>query len=183
MGIEQQGLVAQVGPLIRAIPGFPKPGIVFRDITPLLADGPGFARTVDYFAELCHDQAWQPDLIIAPEARGFIFGAALAFRLGIGFVPVRKPNKLPYTTRREEYALEYGIDALEMHIDAVAAHHRVVLIDDLLATGGTMAACARLLKAHEVNVQAALFVIELIGLGGRAALGSVPVHRLLEFPA
>lgn len=167
---------------IRAIPGFPRPGIVFRDITPLLADGPLFRRVTTHFAHACDHLGWAPDMLVSPEARGFIFGAALAHELGIGFVPVRKPNKLPHDTRRVAYALEYGNDAMEIHVDALRPGQRVVLIDDLLATGGTMAACAELIAAHGIVVSGALFLVELSALGGRARLGPWPLHALIDYP-
>jgi adenine phosphoribosyltransferase len=121
-------------------------------------------------------------VLVSPEARGFIFGAALAHELGLGFVPVRKPDKLPHDTRRVEYDLEYGSDAMEMHVDALRPGQRVVLIDDLLATGGTMAACAGLIAAHGVAVDGALFLIELSALGGRERLAPWPVHALVDYP-
>jgi adenine phosphoribosyltransferase len=167
---------------IRAIPDFPKPGILFRDITPLLADGPLFRRVTHHFASACAELGWAPDVLVSPEARGFIFGAALAHELGIGFVPVRKPDKLPHATHRVSYDLEYGSDAMEMHVDALQPGQRVVVIDDLLATGGTVAACADLVAAHGVTVIGALFLIELTALGGRARLAALPAHALLEYP-
>ena len=167
---------------VRAIPDFPKPGIVFRDITPLLADGPLFRRVTHHFAATCARLGWAPDVLVSPEARGFIFGAALAHELGLGFVPVRKPDKLPHATHRVAYDLEYGSDAMEVHVDALAPGQRVVLIDDLLATGGTMDACARLVAAHGNPVVGALFLVELSALRGRERLASVPVHALLDYP-
>lgn len=168
---------------IRSIPDFPKPGIIFRDITPLLGDGPAFRSVIDHFASLIEREGWRPDVLVSPEARGFIFGAALAYRLGIGFIPVRKPNKLPHTTRSVEYDLEYGTDTMEMHIDALQPGQRVILIDDLLATGGTMGACAQLIRDHSITVEAALFLIELDGLDGRRKLEPVPTYALLNYPA
>ena len=168
---------------IRTIPDFPKPGINFRDITPLLGDGPAFRDVIDHFAGVIEQEGWQPDVLVSPEARGFIFGAALAYRLGIGFIPVRKPNKLPHTTHSVEYDLEYGTDTMEMHIDALRPGQRVLLVDDLLATGGTMGACSRLIRDHGILVEGALFLIELDGLDGRRQLGSVPTRALLNFPA
>src|SRR5512134_1877002 len=124
--------------LIRDVPDFPKPGIVFKDITPLLANGKAFAKTTELLAEKV--SRYRPEAIVGIESRGFIFGAALASRLGLGLLPVRKPGKLPYKTRRKEYTLEYGTDALEMHEDAVSHGLRVLVVDDLLATGGTASA-------------------------------------------
>ena len=167
---------------VRSIPDFPKPGILFRDITPLLADGALFRRVTHHFASTCERLGWAPDVLVSPEARGFIFGAALAHELGIGFVPVRKPDKLPHMTHRVSYDLEYGSDAMEVHVDALAPGQRVVLIDDLLATGGTMDACARLVAAHGLTITGALFLVELAALGGRARLAPLPVHALLTYP-
>ena len=167
---------------IRTIPDFPKPGILYRDITPLLADGPLFRRVTHHFATACERLGWAPDVLVSPEARGFIFGAALAHELGIGFVPVRKPDKLPHATHRVSYDLEYGSDAMEIHVDALKPGQRVVVIDDLLATGGTVAACADLVAAHGVNVSGALFLVELTALGGRARLAPLPAHALLDYP-
>ena len=167
---------------IRTIPDFPKPGILYRDITPLLADGPLFRRVTHHFATACERLEWAPDVLVSPEARGFIFGAALAHELGIGFVPVRKPDKLPHTTHRVSYDLEYGSDAMEIHVDALQPGQRVVVIDDLLATGGTVAACADLIAAHGVSVSGALFLVELSALGGRARLAPLPAHALLDYP-
>lgn len=175
-------LAADCRTAIRAIPGFPKQGIVFRDITPLLADGPLFRRVTTHFAATCDRLGWVPDVLVSPEARGFIFGAALAHELGIGFVPVRKPNKLPHDTHRVDYALEYGNDAMEIHVDALRPGQHVVLIDDLLATGGTMAACAELIAAHGITVDGALFLVELSALGGRQRLAPWPVHALVDYP-
>jgi len=172
-----------VAATIRTIPDFPKPGIQFRDITPLLADGPAFRTAIDHFAALVEREGWRPDVLVSPEARGFIFGAALAYRLGIGFIPVRKPNKLPHTTRSVEYDLEYGTDIMEMHIDALQPGQRVILIDDLLATGGTMGACSELIREHGITVEAALFLIELDGLDGRSKLAPVPTYAMLNYPA
>jgi len=166
--------------LIRDIPDFPKPGIVFKDITPLLADGCCFQAMIEQLAAVCERERLNPDLIACPEARGFILGAALAFRLGIGFVPIRKPNKLPHDKARVEYALEYGVDAVEMHRDAIAPGRRVLLVDDLLATGGTMAACAQLVETHAAQVVGCLFLLELAGLSGRERLAAYPTHALLS---
>jgi adenine phosphoribosyltransferase len=171
--------VAACRGLIRDIVDFPKPGIVFKDITPLLADGPCFRAVVDHIAAHCEQQGWQPDVLACPEARGFIFGAALAYRLGVGFVPIRKPNKLPHHKARVDYALEYGTDAVEMHRDAVRAGQTVILVDDLLATGGTMAACARLIEDSGARLLGCVFLLELVVLGGRARLASYPTYALL----
>jgi adenine phosphoribosyltransferase len=164
---------------IRDIPDFPKPGILFRDVTPLLGNGPAFRACVD---QLCERLAGaRPALVAGIESRGFIFGAAAAAAMGIGFVPVRKPGKLPWKTRQERYALEYGTDAVEIHEDAVAAGTRVAVVDDLLATGGTAGATVKLVQAIGGDVVMAAFVVELAALGGRARVGGVPVVSLLQY--
>ena len=166
--------------LIRDVPDFPKQGILFRDVTPLLQHGPGFRHCVE---RLCEGIAKaRPAVIAGIESRGFIFGAAAASVLGVGFVPMRKPGKLPWKTRQQRYQLEYGSDGIEIHEDAVAAGVRVVLVDDLLATGGTAAAACRLLQDLGGQVVLASFVIELAGLNGRAQLGKVPVEALITYP-
>jgi adenine phosphoribosyltransferase len=167
--------------LIRDIADFPKAGIVFKDITPMLASGPCFQVVVDHMAELCEQQRLLPHVLACPEARGFIFGSALAYRLGVGFVPIRKPNKLPHHKVRVDYALEYGTDGVEMHSDAIAPGQKVILVDDLLATGGTMAACARLVESNGAQILACLFLVELLGLRGRERL-SYPTYALLPLP-
>ncbi|MDX1654505.1 MAG: adenine phosphoribosyltransferase [Candidatus Competibacteraceae bacterium] len=164
---------------IRDIPDFPKPGIVFKDITPMLGHGPCFQRVVERMADLWRERGIEADVLACPEARGFIFGAALAYRLGLGFVPIRKPNKLPHKIARVEYQLEYGTDAVEMHSDAVTPGQRVVLVDDLLATGGTTAACARLVHDIGATVSACVFLMELGFLDGRQRLKDYPVYCLL----
>lgn len=163
---------------IRDVPDFPKPGILFKDVTPLIGDGPAFRIVTDLFAERLG--ATKPELIVGIESRGFIFGAALAERLGVGFVPVRKPGKLPYKTTRQIYELEYGTDALEMHEDAVG-RRRCLIVDDLLATGGTAAATARLVAQLDGVVQGFMFVIELDFLHGRERLGSPSVDALIHY--
>jgi len=164
---------------IRDVPDFPKPGIIFKDITPLLGDGELFSLTLDLLQEQLH--RYQIDIIAGIESRGFIFGAALADRIGCGFVPIRKPGKLPYKTEREEYALEYGSDSIEIHADAFERKKNVLLLDDLLATGGTAAAATRLIAKTGGNLQAIGFVIELSFLKGREKLGDYPVFSLIEF--
>jgi adenine phosphoribosyltransferase len=164
---------------IRDIPDFPKPGIVFKDITPLLASPKGLKLSVDMLAELVDPDSY--DIIAGIESRGFIFGVPLATMLGKGFVPIRKPGKLPFTTESVTYELEYGTDTVEIHTDALDGNPRVLIVDDLLATGGTMAAAAELIrKIGGVPVAAAL-VIELSFLPGRAKLGDLPVHSLITF--
>jgi adenine phosphoribosyltransferase len=163
---------------IRDVPDFPKPGILFKDITPLLGDGPAFRLVTDLLAERIAKK--KPELIVGIESRGFIFGAALAERLGVGFVPVRKPGKLPYKTTRETYSLEYGTDALEMHEDAVEGRC-CLIVDDLLATGGTAAATVRLVERQGGTVDGFAFVIELGFLHGRDRLGERTIHALIRY--
>lgn len=154
--------------LVRTIPDFPKPGIQFRDITTLLADGAGLAELVDRMAAIA--RPLDPDLIVGIEARGFILGAALALALGKGFVPVRKAGKLPGKTVGIDYVLEYGTDRLELHEGQVPHGARILLVDDLIATGGTAIAAAQLLREQGASVLMALFAIDLPDLGGMAAL-------------
>lgn len=154
--------------LVRTIPDFPKLGVQYRDITTLIADGPAFAETVRWLVERARTYA--PDAIVAVEARGFIFGAAMAYEMGLGIVPVRKAGKLPGVTIGADYELEYGEDRLEMHENALEPGQRVVLIDDLLATGGTILAAADLMRQAGVVPAAALFVIDLPDLGGNRKL-------------
>ncbi|HEX6391606.1 MAG TPA: adenine phosphoribosyltransferase [Solirubrobacteraceae bacterium] len=164
---------------IRDIPDFPKPGIVFKDITPLLADKAGLDAAVTQLAELTRDL--QPEIVIGAEARGFLLGAALARELGAGFVLARKPGKLPHTTVRAEYLLEYGTDALELHSDAVAAGARVLVHDDLLATGGTARALCSLVEQLNGTVVGCAFLIELSFLDGRPALAPHDVRTLISY--
>ena len=171
--------MADLRSFIRDIPGFPKPGIVFKDIMPLVADAPAFRQAVGELADFA--RPLQPELILGAEARGFIFGAALAYELGIGFAAARKPGKLPYETIRATYALEYGTDALELHRDAVAPGTRVLIHDDLLATGGTAKAKVDLVEQLGGIPVGAAFVIELSFLPGREALAPLPVHSLIAF--
>lgn len=160
--------LAQVRARIRDIPDFPKPGILFRDLTPLMGHGPSFRACIDLLAERIATH--RPEVIVAVESRGFIFGAPVAAALGVGFAPVRKPGKLPFTTNQRTYDLEYGTDSLEMHADAVRPGSRVVIVDDLLATGGTAAATADLVREQQGHVIAFSFVVELTALAGRARL-------------
>ncbi|MCB9591899.1 MAG: adenine phosphoribosyltransferase [Sandaracinaceae bacterium] len=164
---------------IRDIPDFPKEGILFKDITPLLADPTAFTTCLDLFAERWAGQ--HVDAIVGIESRGFIFGAALAARMMTSFVPARKPGKLPAATNRVEYALEYGTDCIEMHVDALRPKDRVVLIDDLMATGGTAAAAIELCRGLGAEVIGAGFVIELEFLNGRDRLGDVPILSLVTY--
>ena len=164
---------------VRDVPDFPKPGILFRDLTPLMGDGVALREAVDLLAEAAVRH--RPELIVAIESRGFIFGAPVAASLGVGFVPVRKPGKLPHKTRRRSYDLEYGTDALEMHADAVVEGARVVIVDDLLATGGTAGATVELVREIGGEVVGAAFVVELELLRGRDRLAGVPVDALLTY--
>src|SRR6476620_6341612 len=167
---------------IRTIPDYPKPGILFRDITTLLGDARAFRRTVD---ELVQPYAGlKVDKVAGIEARGFILGGAVAHQLSAGFVPIRKKGKLPHTTVSIAYSLEYGLDEMEMHEDAVARGERVILVDDLIATGGTAEGAVKLLKQQGADVLAACFIVDLPELGGAAKLEalSVPVRSLVTFP-
>lgn len=164
---------------IRDIPDFPKPGILFRDITPLLASPVAFQAAIDRFVEHYADQ--KIDVVVAAEARGFIFAAPLALRLKAAFVPVRKPGKLPYSVHSFSYELEYGKDTLQMHTDAVVAGQRVLVIDDLLATGGTVEACLRLVEKSGADVVGCGFAIHLKDLGGTERLQPTPVFSLMEY--
>lgn len=168
---------------MRTVQDFPIEGIMFRDITPVLG-APGLVSSItDRFVEDLQQLEWSPDAVVGPEARGFIFGPLLADRLGCGFVPVRKPGKLPSTTRRVEYSLEYGSNALEIHDDAIQPGQSIVIIDDLLATGGTISACARLCEELGANVLGSLFLIELEGLGARETIAPITAHSLITYPA
>lgn len=165
--------------VIRTIPDFPKPGIMFRDITTLLADPAAFRYVVQRIAEHFRDRG--VTAIIAAEARGFIFAAPLAIELQAKFIPVRKPGKLPFNTQAFNYELEYGSDCLEMHTDALVEGDRVLLVDDLLATGGTMQACIRLTEHSKAAVVGSAFVIELDSLGGRKRLEPYEVFSLVHY--
>jgi len=168
---------------IRTIPNFPIEGIMFRDITPLLNSGEYLNKVTDMFVTICNHNNWAPDAIVGPEARGFIFGPLLAAKLGIGFIPIRKPGKLPSSTIKIEYSLEYGSNTLEMHDDAISPGTKVIIIDDLLATGGTVEACAKLCQQQGAEVIGNLFLIELEGLGARDKLYPIPSESLLVYPA
>ena len=164
---------------VRDVPDFPKPGILFRDITPLLADADGFRLAIGALADLARPA--RPDLVVAIEARGFILGAAAALQLGCGFAPIRKPGKLPFRTRRRTYALEYGTDTQEMHEDAVRPGQRVVLVDDVLATGGTLASAVELVRESGGMVAGCVVLVELAFLKGRARLPGVDVRSVLVY--
>jgi len=165
--------------LIREVPDFPKKGILFYDITTLLKDKAGFKKVIEYLTDKI--RPFQPDVVLGIEARGFIFAPALAYNLGAGFVPVRKPQKLPAETERISYELEYGMDTLEIHRDAVKSGTRVVIADDLLATGGTSLATVRLVEKLGGKVAAVCFVVELAALKGRDRLNGYEVVSLLQY--
>jgi len=171
--------IASIRSAIRDIPNFPKPGIVFKDITPLLSNGALFGRTIDVLAERYRGQ--KIDNVLGIESRGFIIGSALAYKLGAGFSIVRKPGKLPFETHSASYELEYGRDSLEIHIDGLPAHARVVIADDLIATGGTAAATAQLVSKLGGTVVECAFVIELAFLNGRKKLQPHGVYSLVQY--
>ncbi|MBM3266884.1 MAG: adenine phosphoribosyltransferase [Candidatus Sericytochromatia bacterium] len=166
---------------IRDIPDFPKPGIVFKDITPLMKDQAVFRLAVETIVE--RYKRFDIDLVVGIESRGFIFGAPISYGLECGFIPVRKPGKLPYETRRQEYELEYGTDALEMHVDAIETGSRILIVDDLLATGGTVSATTDLVRAAGGEVVEATFLVELSFLGGRerVAAKGLDIFPLVTF--
>jgi adenine phosphoribosyltransferase len=168
-----------LGALIRDVPDFPTEGIIFKDVMPLIADPVAFRETIDRLAAWAGPRT--PDLILGAEARGFIFGGALAYALGCGFVTARKPGKLPWQTIEAQYALEYGTDSLEVHVDAITPGARVIVLDDVLATGGTARAKIELVERLGGVVVGALFVIELSFLAGRERLPGTDVHALLEY--
>lgn len=174
-----QALVARVTKNIRSIPDFPKKGILFRDITPLLQNGKMFGEVIKYFAARYRGK--KISAVACIESRGFIFGSALAYELGVGFIPLRKPGKLPYDTYKMKYDLEYGTSTLEIHKDALKHGDRVVLIDDLLATGGTMAAAVKLVKKLGAQVVETDFIIELAALKGKSKLEVGKVHTLISY--
>ena len=166
---------------VAAVPDFPKEGILFRDITPALADPTCLKTAVDLHLDAVSDIAGQIDMIVGIESRGFLFGMPLAARLGVGFVPVRKPGKLPRPIIEERYALEYGEDALQVHTDDLKSGQRVLVVDDLLATGGTASAACALVEKAGATVLGCLFLIELEALGGRAKLGDRRINALIGY--
>ena len=173
--------ISEVGDLqrlIRDVPDFPKPGIQFKDITPLLADPAGLAWAVELMVQPFRGK--QVDIVAGAESRGFIFGTAVARELSAGFVPIRKPGKLPAETHLHEYSLEYGIDALEIHADAIRPGQKVLIVDDLLATGGTLAACCHLVRGLGGSVIAVAVLIELEALKGREQLKEVPIFSVMK---
>ena len=171
--------LAKIRSAIRDVPDFPKPGILFKDITPVLCDGALFRSAIELFLERCRQQ--QIDKIVCIDARGFLFGSAVAYELGLGLVPIRKKGKLPYKCESAAYTLEYGEAEMEMHIDSVQPGERIVLIDDLLATGGTSASAVALIKKVGGELVEAQFLIELEFLHGRAKLESTPVVSFLNY--
>jgi len=164
---------------IRDVPDFPKKGIIFKDITPLLQNAQALRKTLDILTQTYKDE--KIDYVVAMESRGFIFGTALALKLGAGFIPVRKPGKLPYKTKRATYKLEYGTDSLEVHQDALPEGSRVLIVDDLLATGGTAQAVMKLVNTFKAEIVGIAFVIELEFLNGRKKLKNVPVFSILKY--
>ena len=177
--VDDAAMTAVLREKIRAVPDFPRKGILFRDITPLLADAHGFKTMVDAFVARYRGQGI--DKFVAIESRGYLIGAPLAYALGAGLVIVRKPGKLPSEVDRESYALEYGTDSLEIHVDALSPGEKVVIVDDLLATGGTAEAAAKLVGRRGATVHEFAFLIELAALGGRKRLGAAKVHAALEY--
>jgi adenine phosphoribosyltransferase len=171
--------IARLQARIRDIPDFPQPGILFRDITPLLGDAATLRLSIDLLA--APYQNTPIDYIVGIESRGFLFGMPLAYKMGTGFVPVRKVGKLPHKTLSAAYTLEYGANVMEVHADAIQPGQRVVIVDDLLATGGTAAATVQLMRQLGAEVVGISFVIELIGLAGRAKVAAYPVHTLLAY--
>jgi adenine phosphoribosyltransferase len=164
---------------VRDVPDFPKKGIVFKDITPILKDGELFRASVDLFLEQCRGKTI--DKIVGIDARGFLFGSAVAYELGVGFVPLRKKGRLPYKTESAKYSLEYGEAEMELHVDAITRGERIVLIDDLLATGGTSASAATLIKKVGGDLVTAIFLIELEFLHGREKLAPTPIISFLKY--
>jgi adenine phosphoribosyltransferase len=165
--------------LIRDVPDFPKPGILFRDITPLLADPSGLALSIELLANPYRGR--HVDLVVGAESRGFIFGTAVACCLSAGFGLVRKPGKLPSKTLSQTYDLEYGTETLQIHADAIKPGQRVLIVDDVLATGGTMRACVDLVRRLGGEIVGAAVLTELVALGGRAKIGDVPVHSVIRY--
>jgi len=170
---------AELRKYIRDVPDFPKPGILFRDLTPLLSNAAALRLAIDAMADPFRDA--DVDYVVGTEARGFIFGAPVALALGVGFVPVRKPGKLPFETRQIAYELEYGTDHVEMHADALCADDRVLVVDDLIATGGTARATVDLVRGTGASIAGCAFLIELLFLKGREALGVEPCHALIRY--
>ncbi len=168
-----------IGSKIRSVPDFPKKGILFRDITTLLNDNEAFAYVVDEFYK--HYKDMKIDKVVSVESRGFIFGSVLAYRLGAGFVPIRKPGKLPAEVIRQEYQLEYGTDSMEIHKDAITPGEKVLVHDDLLATGGTVAAACKLIERLGGKVEGICFLVELNPLNGRKAIPGKEIFSLIQY--
>jgi len=177
--MDHQTSITRLRELIRDIPDFPKPGVVFKDITPLLGHPGGLSLAVEYLAQPFRHQ--HIDLVCGAESRGFIFGTAVAQNLSAGFVPIRKPGRLPHDTHAESYDLEYGSETVEIHQDAIAPGDRVLMVDDVLATGGTMAACCRLVEKLGGEIVGVAVLIELTFLNGRSQLEGRPVHAILNY--
>ena len=177
-GAESISFSEQLKQYCREVPDFPKTGILFKDITTLLKNGPVFREVID---KIAREFKGKVDVVCSMEARGFILGAPIAYALGVGFVPMRKPGKLPRSVLKEEYELEYGTDAIEMHRDAINSGDRVLLVDDVIAIGGTATAAAEVVKKAGGEIVAAAFLIELCALNGREKLGSVPVYTLISW--
>lgn len=173
------GSAGELKSFIRDVPDFPKPGILFKDITPLLASADALERTIASLSEPYRKAG--VTRVVGIESRGFIFGACVARALNAGFIPIRKPGKLPWTRRRHEYVLEYGSDALEIHDDAVSAGDRILIVDDLLATGGTAAAAATLVRGFDCDLVGVAAVIELTFLEPRKLLQGIDVHTLIQY--
>ena len=172
-------VIARLRAAVRDVPDFPKKGIVFKDITPVLNDGTLFHSSIDIFLDRCRGK--QIAKIVGIDARGFLFGSAVAYQLGVGFVPLRKKGRLPYKTESAKYSLEYGEAEMELHIDAIKRGEKIVLIDDLLATGGTSASAATLINKVEGDLIEAIFLIELEFLHGREKLSPTPVTAFLKY--
>lgn len=171
--------ITKLRDLIRDVPDFPKPGVVYKDITPLLADAAGLSLAVEYLTQPFRHQ--HIEAVVGAESRGFIFGTAVARNLSACFIPIRKPGRLPAATRSESYELEYGSDTVEIHEDAIKPGDRVLMVDDLLATGGTMSACCRLVESLGGNILGIAFLIELTKLNGRRHLSDYPIHSILRY--
>ncbi len=174
----EQLTIADLNALIRDVPDFPQKGVVFKDITPLLADAAGLSLAVEYLTQPF--RSMHIDKVVGAESRGFIFGTAVARNLTAGFVPIRKPGKLPAKTIGQSYELEYGVDRLEIHQDAIAPGDRIVMVDDLLATGGTIAACCQLVESLGGTIVGVAFLIELSFLNGRERIAKYPIHSVLK---
>lgn len=174
-----EDIILKLRAAVRDVPDFPKQGIVFKDITPILNEGALFRASIDIFLEECRGK--EIDKIVGIDARGFLFGSAVAYALGVGFVPLRKKGRLPYKTESAKYSLEYGEAEMELHIDAIERGEKVVLIDDLLATGGTSASAATLIRKVGGDLIEAIFLIELEFLLGRKKLGGTPVISFLKY--